>query len=295
LQTIPPVDPRYPALSDQHISGGQHLGIMLNDDWGNQALYALWYGGLLCQTISNDNSAFELPIPLDTNLLSLLAAQQFDPLFPETTDMIFATRPEAPPILRTTGPNTANIEVNRLGLDMYAELDGRMSRMAGFDLSADAGVDVTFDGTTGEAGAAILFAPEDIGATVVFNDLVPEASTQMESGFSVIAQQLVAPLLGDALDQDLAFALPSFAGLGIDAGDVTAVGPISDFIGVFGTLGPVTYGADTTGEGCDLFGEGGSTDGGGCDLGCSSGRVPVRMAWLALPLLFAWRRRRTPV
>ena len=59
-------------------------------------------------------------------------------------------------------------------------------------------------------------------------------------------------------------------------------GPNEDFFGLFGYLGPVTYGAG----GCD--------QGGGCGggAGCSAGAMSASLLWLAPAALFIRRRRR---
>ena len=128
------------------------------------------------------------------------------------------------------------------------------------DLSTTAGIDVTFDGNTGNLGVDIAFAPEDIAAVVVFNDLATEANSSLESNFNTLAETLIGPLLGDAL-AGLEFALPAIEGLGLVDAAVDGVGPIEDF-GVFGTIGAVPYGGGA-GGGCD--------SGAGCDAGCSGG------------------------
>ncbi len=287
-QSIPNIDPRYPFLGDGPTPGAHHLGLMVNDDWLNQAMYGVWYGGLLCQIISNETSAVDLPLALDTNLLGLMAAGDFDEFFEEPQDLLLATRPEKPPVMIASGPHTADIDIADLGLDFYAELDHRLVRAVGFNLNASAGVDADFDAAIGSLGVAIDFDPAAIEAAVVFNDLKPETNEQFEGGFNVIAQQLIGPVLGDALG-DFGFDLPSFAGLGLTTGDIESAGPIDDFIGVYGTLGTVPYGE--TSEGCDLLGSDPNLAG-GCGIGCSSSRAPTRVAWLLLPLWLACLRRR---
>jgi hypothetical protein len=263
-QTIPNIDPRYPLLGEGAPGFTHHLGAMVNDDFANQALYEVWRGGVLCQTISSESSPVELPIPINAGLINLLAAGQFGDLFDESAPAILRTRPEQPPILRTDGPNTANIDINNLGLDLYSVLDGRYTRAVGLNLTANAGLDVGFVPNVGQLEIDIAFAPEDIGAVVVFNDLVPAASAQVATGFSSLAETLVAPLLGDAL-AGFAFDLPAIEGLGLATASVDGAGPIEDFIGVFGTIGQVPYGSEPgAAGGCDDLT-------GGCDAGCSAG------------------------
>lgn len=292
LQTLPPVDPRYPALEDQPLVFPHHVGIMVNDDWLNQALYATWRGGLLCQAIDADTLGDAAPIALDTTLLNAMSANQFAVLFPDGEDtppapLQLVTRPEAPPTLTMNGENTVDITLDQMGLDMYAELDGRFVRMVGYDLQANAGVDVDFDGGTGAIAAEILFDPEEISASLVFNDILPSADEQMSRGFSTLVQ-FAAPILTDLLaDSSIEFELPSAVGIGLTSADVLGAGPIEDFAGVFGTVGLVPYG-DAATTGCDLFGSDSSS---GCDGGCNSAG-PARAGWFAFMMLIMARRRR---
>jgi uncharacterized protein (TIGR03382 family) len=284
-QTIPNIDPRYPTLGEGAAGFNHHVGAMVNDDFANQALYEVWRGGLLCQTISSESSAIDLPIPINASLLTLLAAGEFDELFESDAPAILRTRPEQPPILRTDGPHTADIDVEKLGLDIYTILDGRYTRAVGLDLSTSAGIDVGFAPTTGQLTVDIAFSPEDIAAQVVFNDLKPSASEKVQSGFSSLAETLVAPLLGEALS-GFSFDLPAIEGLGLADARVDGAGPIEDFIGVFGTIGQVPYGDASGGTGCEGLDA-------GCDTGCSAGgRGPGTAPGLMLLAAAALLRRR---
>lgn len=326
-QTIPPNNPRYPFIG-QGPRGfrGHHAGAMINDDLMNQALYAVWRGGLLCQTIMEGESPIDLPIPLTTSLLDLLASQQFREFFPTAGPMIIRTRPEREPWLEVEGRRLLDIKVRDLGLDFYAELDGRFVRVFGMNLDADAGVDVNFDSTQGLISALIDFDPADIDGLVIYNDLKPAANPQIESGFNNLAQTLVAPLLGDLLG-DIGFAVPTIYGLGLQSAVVAGVGPIEDFLGFFALVGEVDYIYDPNaggcgdgcgddegcGEGCDALGpdgclpadpdegceiglEDGCDDGGGgVGLGCTVGRGSFRVVALSMTLmLMITRRRRDP-
>ena len=294
IVTIPPNPPLYPLINNTFTPIDRHFGAMVNDDFLNQALYEVWRGGLLCQAITADTSPVDLPIPLDSSLLDLLAGGQFTEFFTEPTPLILATRPQAPPIARTiprggSNPNLAVIEVADLGIDLYAELDGRMARFAGLDMQAQAELGADFNEATGEIGIVIDFDPATITTEVIFNDLKPEASAQIATGFTSIIDTVAGPLLNDLL-APITFAIPSFEGIGVLGVEISGAGPIEDWLGLFGNVGLVDYGSASVG-GCDLFG--GSSSGGGCDLGCASSPAPTRMAWLLLPLLVALQRRRS--
>lgn len=295
--TVPIADPRYPDIGNTGVAFDEQVDALLNDDFINQALYGAWRSGLLCQRIDENAlpAGTELPVDFDSSLLNLLSSNQFAEFFPtnRTVPLLIATRPEQPPIVRTItdGSALAVLEVEKLGLDLYAELDGRMARFVGLDLKAQAALDANFSGQTGVIGLLVDFDTESVTTEVVFNNLKPEASEAVATGFAAIFDTLAGPLINDLLG-NLSFPLPSFQGLGVSAAVLEPAGPIGDFIGVFGNIGPVPYaGADL--GGCDLFGGGGGA-GGGCDLGCSTGAVPTRLVWLGLPMVLALglRRRR---
>lgn len=295
--TIPPTNPRYPQLRDQSVDFEQHVALQVNDDFINQALYGLWRNGLLCQSITSDSAPVDIPIPLDSSLLGLLAGGKFDEFFPTPQPLLIHTRPVTPPTFAMTDSTPAAVlDVEALGIDFYAELDGRYARFVGLDMSAQAGVDVVFDGTTGLLGAAVTFDPSNVTTEVVFNDLKPDASEQVEGGWGAIVNTVAGPLINSLLGENLTFALPSIKvtpeqpnPLGIQTAVLVASGPLKDFMGVFGDFGLVSYGGSAATGGCDLFGGSG---GSGCGGGCSSPGVPTRVGWLMLPLLIAGLRRR---
>ncbi len=257
-----------------------HLAVGVDDDFVNQVLYAVWYAGVLCFDLSDpDALGIELPITLDTGLLSLLSGGAYDDLFVTKAPLSLKTRPEAPPTATVQGDHDVDVSVRDLGLDLHAVLDGRLTRVAGIDVSVDAGVDLAFNGQTGDL-AVLLDLPSDaIRLDVVFNDLRPEASERLGSGLGGIVSTVVGPLLG-GLGDSLAFALPSLEGVGVTALAVGAVGPQGEHLGIHGSLGPVAYV--------------GGCEGGGCEGGCSQGS-PAGAAWGVGVLLLVARRRRSTV
>lgn len=275
-----------PAIGEGSATYNHHVGLFVDDDFLNQVLYGAWYRGVLCFELgAGADSGLDLPIPIDTSLLGLLAPGEFDELFAETQPLVLKTRPTAPPEAFMDGDNDVDIEVDGLGLDLYAALDGRLTRVAGFDISALAGVDLVFDGASGDLAIDLAFDPAtDLYIDVGYNELKPSASTALERGIGGIVNTVVGPLL-DGLTGGLAFALPSIEGIGLSSLTVGGAGPDADFLGIYANLGVVPYNnaLDAAG-GCD----------GGCDAGCSSGGAPSpALLWL-LPLtgLVARRRQR---
>ena len=260
--------------------GDHHAGIFLSDEFGNQALYSLWRAGLLCQVVDSELTG---GFAIDTNLLGILADETFDPLFPTPQPMLIVTRPAAPPELVYNGANDIELAVQELGLDFYAELDHRQARVVGVDIATDIGLNLPFDETTGTLGIDLDISGDNVDAVVNHNDFAPEATADIEAAVPGMFDTLVGPVVG-ALLGETSIALPALEGLGLTGLDIDAAGPSSDWLGVYGSVGVVTYEA----AGCDESGEG------GCDLGCGAvGPSPGRFALFGLPLLFVALRRRT--
>lgn len=264
-------------------SSGHHVGFMVSDEFANQALYNVWRAGLLCQVLDEELTGF----PLNTALISLFigeaGGEAISALFELPADLLILTRPEAPPTLVVNGDHDVVLAVNDLGLDFYADLDFRTSRILGVDLAADVGVELPFDGTTGELAPDIIFSGETLDPTVSHNEFAGGLEPEMEESFRGVVDTLVGPILADQLG-GLAMVLPAIEGLGLTSLEVAPAGVEEDWLGIYANIGTVSYG----GGGCD-------EEGGGCEAGCASGgRLPGRLALLALPLgLIVARRRRS--
>jgi hypothetical protein len=264
------------------VAGGDVV-VHADDDIVNQGLFAVWNGGLLCYTI--DNTFEGLPIPLDTDLIGLLAPNVFDELFPDRGEILLQTRPEKPPVATLDGPNDLDVRVEDLGLDIYAEVDGRLTRLIGVDLAADAGANVGFNGSTGELTLDIDFETSAIEASVVVNEFRPEANADIESSLLGIVDNIAGPALSGLL-ADQTFAIPGFEGYGLTTADVTPTAGAPDRLGVYGSIGAIPYQGGCEGGGCDDAGA-------GCgDTTCDSTSAPGRVALFAVPLLLAAFRRR---
>ena len=93
-QTIPAYDPRYPSIGQTPQGIPRGINALLNDDFLGQAAYAAWRSGLLCQEISDASSSIDLPVPINTSLLSILAPGGFNALFPTPAPLVLRTRPD---------------------------------------------------------------------------------------------------------------------------------------------------------------------------------------------------------
>jgi hypothetical protein len=249
-----------------------HLGISLSDDFANQALYALWRGGLLCYTLE-PGGAF----PLDTSILNVLSADAFADIFPESQPMTLRTAPRAAPTAVYGGGHTIDVALSDLDLEFFAELDGRSARMLTVTLDGTAGADLAFDGTTGQLAVALDINPDNLTPSIGYNEIVPSANDAILAGFGSTFGGILDTALGGLLG-DIAFGLPGFSGIGLT--DLQS-GTTGDWLGLYAFVGPITYEA----AGCE--------DGGGCSGGCSVNGTPVPapVFWV-VGLLVMFRRRR---
>ena len=262
------------------------IGILLSDDFMNQALYSLWRAGVLCYTLDDSDS-----LPLNTAILGLLAGDSFDQFFPTAQPIIIATKPENPPVISYNGPYDITAEIPGLGLDIFAELDGRWSRLLGLTLETEVGIDLVFNGATGILGGELFFEPEAIGVAVGFNELAPEANDVVIEKFSTVFGSLVEPLIGGLLGEDLNIALGSLEGVGLTSLEAAPVGG-GDWLELSAGIGSVPYqGCGSSGCSADGADTGCSgEDGEGSE--CSSVQRNSRTLWL-LPIgLMVFLRRR---
>jgi hypothetical protein len=262
--------------------GAYDVGILGSDDFLNQVLFAAYRGGGLCYTLSGEQG----DLPINTALLGLLAPGSFDSLFPEAKPMVIEVRPARPPEAVPGGDHDIQVIAEDLGLDLYAELDGRQALVVGLDLDLDAGADLQFDGATGKLSVKVDLSGDDLTATVRTNELAPGTDDQIAAQVGSLFDTLAAPILGDALS-GLAFDLPSFGGFGLTNLKAAPAGAANDFFGFYAGAGEVSYGdGGCGGGGC------GDSAGEGCSQGCSTSGAGRTAILLVFPLMVAWFRRR---
>ncbi len=258
------------------VSPDYHMGLMLSDDFGNQALYALWRGGLLCYRITEE----EIGFPIDTSILGLMAGDAFDDLFPVSKPLVIQTRPRNAPVLDFVGEHDVAVTVDELGLEFYGELDHRQSMILGLDLAADVGIDLALDDATGELAVGVDLSSDAVGATVGVNEFKPDADADIEANFASVFDTLIGGVVGGLLE-DLTFALPSMEGFGLTGLEISAAGDDSDWLGTYASVGIVPYAS----TGC-TDSSGGCASSDGCGGGCASGG-PSGGKWSAFVFAFA--------
>lgn len=265
---------------------GAEIATHLSGDLVNQALYAFWRGGLLCQRLDDD--AADLPIALDTTLLGLLGGEPYNALLPDPAPLEIVTLPHAAPTVALEGPHDLDVELREFELAFLAELDGRMARVLGVSLDADLGADLLFDDTTGALTVALDLGEDALTARLAGDVMVPGAEEEVLDNFGRVLGGLLGTLLDGLLGDSLAFALPTFGGVGLAEAQVGTSGPDGDWIGVYAGLDAVAYG-DPYAEGCGCGEDGGDESCGGCS---STGGSAA--GWALAAALVALRRRRAP-
>jgi hypothetical protein len=259
------------------------MAVLLSDDFANQALYSLWRGGVLCFTLDDSDS-----LPLNTAILGLLAGDAFDEFFPTSQPIIISTLPTQPPVISYDGAYDITAEIPARGLDIFAQLDGRWTRLVGLSLDATIGINLNFDGTTGILAVELIFEPEDIAVSVIFNEIAPYANDVILEKFSTVFGSLVEPLIGGLLGESLSFSIGSLEGVGLTQLEASPAGQ-GDWLELAADLGPVEYGACADG-GCSSDGGCGGTE--GEEGACSATHANPRSLWLfPLGLILLLRRR----
>jgi hypothetical protein len=268
---------------------GTQVAANLSDDMVNQIMYAAFEGGLLCFTV-DDNAGLDLPIALDSGLLSLLGGEGFEEIIgEEPKPLVIKTLPKEVPEVVYGGAHDVGLKVRRLGLGFFTEVDYRMARAVAMEVDVDAGVDFDFDATTGTLALNIALDPADFNISVVPDVLVRGSEQAMEEGVEGLVGTLLDTLLGDALSAT-SFVLPAIEGLGVTSLAARPAGA-GDWLALDVELGAVTYGVE--GAGCDSEGGcAGGCDSSSCDSGCSTARLNLGGYLVVFVPFWLLRRRR---
>jgi hypothetical protein len=236
---LPSIDTTPPGIPEGHQMGGY-----IDDDFGNQAMYALWRSGLLCQTVDADLLGDDLPLPFDTSLISLLVGDMFDSLFPEPQDMVIVTRPETPPILDLSG-DLMTLDLQDFGMGFITELDHRQVNLLDVNLGLRVGLDLPFDPLTGMMALNVDLS-QGVTADVLRNEFAAGTDEQIEESISgLLGDPLIAGIIDDSLG-GIAIELPSIELVADEPVGVTDLfllidEVIADWIGLYIWAGDVDY------------------------------------------------------
>jgi hypothetical protein len=268
-----------PAMAETTPQGGlgYHVGALVADDFLNQALYAAWRGGVLCYSASDLGS-----LQLTTSYLGLLlgldhAERLAELVGPGETPIIIRTVPETQPLAVLDGPHDIDIEIVGLNIEFYITMADRFVRLASIAIDVDAGIDVYVDATDALA-LDIALDTSNLNPRVTYNEIAPDLNEALETNFPGFLTTVIDTVAGSLLE-GMAFALPTFAGMGLVELIMENAGvepTLLDFLGAFAILGESTGGVSSGGcdgcdsGGCDAAGCGGCDEAGCGDLeGCN--------------------------
>lgn len=266
-----------------------HVGIDVSDDFANSALYSLWRGGLLCYAL-DENGVF----PLDTGIVGGLTGDVFAAYFPTPQPVVMRTVPRGVPTVDYEGDHDINLALSNLDLDFFAEIDGRQARFVSMTLNGPVGADLALDGATGNLAVELAIVPEELSPTVGYNELEPDQNDAILADFGGGLASLLDVALGQLVGS-LAFAIPSFSGIGLQELEVAAAGSNADWLGAYARVGTVTYSDGSGCGGCggtgDTGTDTGSSSSSGCGCATTNGIPNVAFALIPMGLALVLRRR----
>lgn len=180
-------------------------GILINKDFVDHLLWNVWASGALCGDLSN-----LVDLPLDTDFVGNLYGDSFTAYFPEAQPVTLSLDSPEQPTGRFAEDPAIYIDINDLGLDTYAPLDGRSTRMCQVGVNGWIALDpnITADG----------IAPDLIVDTDAFTFSEPY-NELLDAGYSEGIAGLLPTLLGSLIPSDLlpTIALPTWQGIGLDS------------------------------------------------------------------------------
>jgi hypothetical protein len=156
------------------------VGLLLNADLVDMALYTVWQAGVLCIDV-NELS----PIALGSSFLAGLYGEDFGALFPEEQPASLLLSADAPPVAVFTPDAALGLSLEKLHLDTYSQLVHRECRIVRTDIDAEVELDAAL------VDGALTF------------DLVIDPTTWE---FTEVDHQLVAEGYGEGLAEGSARA-----------------------------------------------------------------------------------------
>jgi hypothetical protein len=175
-------------------SPGMYLGV--SDDFLNQAMLALWGGGLLNMQLGGDDLG--------------LAVEDIEIIFPEMTELNIVTEALLPPVvLPGSGTALLDMQLGDLELSMYGGPVAEENLMLRAYVTVFAGMDVDVD-------SDLTLSMELSDITVSFDVVHPEGNTLGASDTEDLLYALVPlilPMLTDALGE---IPMPEIDGFALD-------------------------------------------------------------------------------
>ena len=173
---------------------GMYLGV--SDDFLNQAMLALWGGGLLDMEMNGDDLGLSL--------------EDLEFIFPEMTELNIVTEAQLPPVvLPGTGTSLLDLQLGDLELTLYGGPVAEENVMLRAYVTVFAGMDVDVD-------ADLTLSMELSDLMVSFDVTQPEGNTLGASDTEDLLYALIPlimPLLTDALGE---IPMPEIEGFSLD-------------------------------------------------------------------------------
>ena len=253
---------------------------LFDDDVFNHALYAAWSSGLLCIDLSDPDSDIALPFPLDTNLLDLLAgAEAWQGLFDEPQPLDVFTDPRQPPVAKLDQNNDIAVVIDptRHGVHDRDRRSARPRPQRGSVHGHRGGSALRRD--HGRSSRSMLRPHQTTSSPSSRTTNSPPIARSVSSPLSArSSMRQRAPLLAGLVGPRI--PIPSVEGIGVTEAVAAPTGLTEDHLGLFTTLGPVTYAPPA---GCESE---------GCATGCSATNLPSSVLLFGVPLLIGFVRRR---
>lgn len=275
--------PDFGTISPQGMAFDAATGI--SDDFVNQALFAAWNGGLLCQTLDKIGGN-----PIDTSLLAVagLTGALNKLGVPDGSPVLIVIKAYNAPTGTFGGGHDVNVDVKKLELSMFTEVQERTARIVAIDLDATAGVDLAVAGTN--LDVSLNLDPSQLTGSVGYDEPIGDAAAaSLLNLLPVLAGQLGPQLAGAIPQIDIA----NLGGVGLTAPEFDVqqgVGGVpNDTLSLYTGLAMAPGGCNAGGGGCGIG------NAGGCDVSSARARNAAgALAFLGLvPFAFVVLRRRS--
>jgi hypothetical protein len=268
---IPPMTAAVPETGQVY-----DLGAMISDDFANQALYAVWRGGAICQVVE-DLGGTALTTSYLGLMLGLDYAERLDELLGGEVPMLIRVVPEKPPVANFDGEYDIEILAEGLGIEFYPLVRDRFARLATVAVDIGAGINLGL-APDDALEIEVSLDTSNLNPRVTYNEIAGDLNPAFEENFPGFVTVIIDSVGGSALE-GLAFGLPTLSGIGTTSLEAYGLGTSSsllDWLALYIGFGETTGGESSSCDGCgdtagceDLAGCGdlaGCAGDNGCDV-----------------------------
>ncbi|MEL6342619.1 MAG: hypothetical protein AAFV53_05775 [Myxococcota bacterium] len=179
----------WPTFSEQ--ASGSSLrydaGLFVGRDFVDHLLWSVWGSGALCLELEDFNGA-----PLNTALVGTFFGEELVGLVGEDEPAIISIRPDVAPIVTFSDdqPPLA-VQVERLGLELYAALDARQARLLRVDIDGEIGVGISLVDSV--LATELVIDDGALGYTEAYSELLSPGYSAGLPGFVNLALRTFLP------------------------------------------------------------------------------------------------------